>query len=226
MKAVFSVLRRRPSRQRFLTAAAPPRACGATTVPAAQLVAELRASLDLPAAASFKHVSPAGAAVAVPLSPAECAAYEVAEGGAGLTPLSLAYLRARQADPLCSFGDFAAVSDVVDVATATYLKGVVSDGIIAPGFEPEALAILAGKKGGGFIVLEAAPGFKPPAVEFREVQGLAFSQRRNDALVTAASLAKVVTRGGGPLPAQAQVSDSGPAFVVPSCTWLVWFSCQ
>jgi len=86
-----------------------------------QLVSELRQSLNLPAAASFKHVSPAGCAVAVPLTEVECAAYEV-EDASALTPLSVAYLRARQADPLCSFGDFAAVSDVVDEATANYLK--------------------------------------------------------------------------------------------------------
>ena len=110
-----------------------------------------------------------------------------------VTPLALAYLRARQADPMCSFGDFAAVSDIVDVATAMVLKKEVSDGIIAPGYEPEALAILASKKGGKFIVLTASENFTPPPVEYREVYGAVFSQKRNETLVTAESMTNVIT---------------------------------
>ena len=164
-----------------------------------QLVRELRAATGLPAAASFKHCSPAGAAVGVPLSAEDAEAYDL-EGGAAaaaaLTPLSLAYLRARQADPMCSYGDFAAVSDVVDVATAEILKGEVSDGLVAPGYEPAALDILRKKKGGAFIILQAAPGYTPPPLELREVYGMVLAQRRNDAVITAAgSMAKQVTTG-------------------------------
>ena len=132
-------------------------------VNAYQLACELRAATGLAAAASFKHVSPAGAAVAVPLSEVEAAVYDAP---AGLTPVALAYLRARNADPMCSFGDFAAVSDPVDEATALLLKPEVSDGIIAPGFSEAALAILKTKKQGAFIILQARPGFVPPPVEY------------------------------------------------------------
>lgn len=162
-----------------------------------QLVRELRLALQLPAAASFKHVSPAGAAVAVELDSSLHAAYEV--GNVALTPLALAYLRARNADPLSSFGDFVAVSDIVDEATAKILKREVSDGIIAPGYEPAALAILKTKKNGGFIVLEADAAFPLPAVEYREVAGITFAQQRNDVLFTDAHLADVQTTGAGPL---------------------------
>ena len=112
-----------------------------------QLVNELKKALNLPAAASFKHCSPAGAAVAVPLSPVEAAAYEITDLSA-LSQTALAYVRARNADPMCSFGDFAAISHIVDISTANVLKTEVCDGIIAPGFEPEALAILQAKKKG------------------------------------------------------------------------------
>ncbi|ETV66025.1 phosphoribosylaminoimidazolecarboxamide formyltransferase/IMP cyclohydrolase [Aphanomyces astaci] len=156
-----------------------------------QLVAEVRQALNLPAAASFKHVSPAGAAVYVPLDDKLKAAYEV--GNIELTPLSVAYLRARNADPLSSFGDFVAVSDVVDEATAKVLKREVSDGIIAPGYEPAALKILAEKKGGKFIVLEADATFVPPAMEYREVYGMTFAQRRNDILFNHSHVADVQT---------------------------------
>ncbi|CAN0539237.1 unnamed protein product, partial [Ectocarpus sp. 12 AP-2014] len=142
-----------------------------------QLVKELKAATGLPAAASFKHVSPAGAAVAVPLSEEEIAAYEV--GTVEMTPTAIAYIRARNADPMSSFGDFAAVSDVVDEATAKVLKREVADGIIAPGYEPAALEILKKKKGGKFIVLEAKPDYEAPAGEFREVYGVGFYQDRN-----------------------------------------------
>jgi len=159
-----------------------------------QLVSELREATSLPAAASFKHVSPAGAAVAVPLSKTECEAYEVTEEAAeNLTPVALAYLRARNADPMCSFGDFAAVSDVVDEATAMILKKEVSDGIIAKGYTPEALVILKGKKGGKFIILEANDGYDPGELEYREVYGMTFSQKRNDMIIRTDNMKNVVT---------------------------------
>ncbi|MBM4363836.1 MAG: phosphoribosylaminoimidazolecarboxamide formyltransferase [Deltaproteobacteria bacterium] len=147
-----------------------------------QLVREARSALDLPAAASFKHVSPAGAAVAVPLEPELARVYEV--GDRELSPLATAYVRARGADPKCSFGDFVAVSDPVDLGTAEVLKGVVSDGIIAPGFEPGALDVLRSKKSGAFIVLEVDPAYEAPARETREVFGLRLTQDRNDHRVT------------------------------------------
>ncbi|MDH5752453.1 MAG: phosphoribosylaminoimidazolecarboxamide formyltransferase [Deltaproteobacteria bacterium] len=157
-----------------------------------QLVKELRQSLGLPAAASFKHVSPAGAGLAVPLDDALARAYEVQDRD--LSPSALAYIRARGADPLCSFGDFAAFSDPVDRATAEILKTEVSDGLIAPGFEEGALEILKAKKGGKFIVLQADQDFEPPEMEIKELYGVLFSQRRNDALITPQSLAQVPTR--------------------------------
>ncbi|MCP4039619.1 MAG: phosphoribosylaminoimidazolecarboxamide formyltransferase [bacterium] len=147
-----------------------------------QLVLELRKALDLPAAASFKHCSPAGAAVAVDLEPDLARAYEVA--GRDLTPLATAYVRARGADPKSSFGDFVALSDVVDVETATFLKGVVSDGVVAPGYEPEALEILKRKKNGGFIVLRGDADFVAPGSESREIYGLRLTQDRNNRQVT------------------------------------------
>jgi len=159
-----------------------------------QLVKELGEATGLAAAASFKHVSPAGAAVAVPLSEIECSAYEITAAAASeLTPVALAYLRARNADPMCSFGDFAAVSDTVDEATALILKKEVSDGIIAPGYTPEALEILKSKKGGKFIILEAINGFTPGEIEYREVYGMVFSQKRNDTIITSEHMKKVVT---------------------------------
>lgn len=154
------------------------------------LVREAKRATGLAAAASFKHVSPAGAALACPLEPALARAYEVE--GQELTPSALAYARARGADPKCSFGDFAALSDPVDAATARYLKGVVSDGIVAPDFEPEALEVLRAKKGGGFVVLRADPAFEPPAREAREVFGMRLAQDRNAHQATAADLDGVV----------------------------------
>ncbi|MEE9278592.1 MAG: phosphoribosylaminoimidazolecarboxamide formyltransferase [Myxococcota bacterium] len=155
-----------------------------------QLVSELRRALDLPAAASFKHVSPAGAAVAIDL-PADLArAYEVE--GRSLTPAATAYVRARGADPKCSFGDFAALSDPVDQATADFLKGVVSDGIVAPDYEPQALETLSGKKGGAFIVLRADPDFRPRERESREVFGMRLVQDRNNQPVESSHLDHVV----------------------------------
>jgi phosphoribosylaminoimidazolecarboxamide formyltransferase/IMP cyclohydrolase len=159
-----------------------------------QLVKELREGTGLASAASFKHVSPAGAAVAVPLNDVECKAYEVTpEAAAELTPVALAYLRARNADPMCSFGDFAAVSDEVDEATAKILKKEVSDGIIAPAYTPEALAILKTKKGGKFIILQATKDYDPGEIEYREVYGMTFSQKRNDIVITKDHMSEVVT---------------------------------
>jgi len=162
-----------------------------------QLVLELKQGLGLAAAASFKHVSPAGAGVAVPLTPAELEAYELECQPS--TPAALAYARARNADPMSSFGDFAAISEVVDEATALYLKTEVSDGIVAAGYHPAALEILKQKKGGAFIVLQADASFAPPAVEYREVFGMGFMQRRNDRVLTMADLSNVVTAKGGEL---------------------------
>lgn len=155
-----------------------------------QLVREAKLATGLAAAASFKHVSPAGAALAVPLSPELARAYEVE--GQALTPAALAYVRARGADPKCSFGDFAALSEPVDEATAGFLAGVVSDGVIAPGFAPAALEKLCAKKGGGFIVLRADPDFVPPARESRELFGVKLVQDRNAHQVGAADLETVV----------------------------------
>ena len=143
-----------------------------------QLAAELSEALDAPAAASFKHVSPAGAAVGVPLSDDLRRVYEV--GGRDLSPLATAYVRARGADPKSSFGDFVALSHPVDAASAGDLKGVVSDGIVAPGFEEGTLATLAAKKGGSFVVIETDPDYRPPAVESRQVFGVTLTQERND----------------------------------------------
>ncbi len=155
-----------------------------------QLVHEARQATGLATAASFKHVSPAGAAVATPLSPELARAYEVE--GKALTPAALAYVRARGADPKCSFGDYAALSDPVDVETARFLKGVVSDGIIAPAYEPEALEILKSKKNGGFIVIQADPAFEPPGRESREIFGMKLVQDRNAHRVSEADLEGVV----------------------------------
>ncbi|KAG5182682.1 putative bifunctional purine synthesis protein [Tribonema minus] len=162
-----------------------------------QLVKELGAATGLPAAASFKHCSPAGAAVAVPLSEEEKAVYECGDI-AELTPAATAYLRARNADPMSSFGDFAALSEVVDEATAMVLKREVSDGIVAPGYEPAALAILKAKKGGKFIVLQADKAFNPPPVEFREAYGMAFQQARNVVVFGDSHLEQVKTKAALP----------------------------
>lgn len=155
-----------------------------------QLVHEARQALGIPAAASFKHVSPSGAAVAVPLSEELAATYEIS--GEDLTPAALAYVRARGADPKCSYGDFAALSEPVDEQTAQFLKGVVSDGIIAPAYEPSALEILRQKKGGGFLVLEANMDFRPPEREVRELFGMRLIQDRNARIVNAEDLRDVV----------------------------------
>merc|ERR1711972_842925 len=157
-----------------------------------QLVHELALVTKKVAAASFKHVSPAGAALSVPLSEEEQTVYEVK--GKELSDVATAYVRARNADPMCSFGDFVAISHEVDVPTAMILKIEVSDGIIAPGYSPEAEEILKAKKGGKFIVLKADDSFKPPAIEYRMCGGIGFMQKRNDVLIDGSKLEKVVTK--------------------------------
>ncbi|MBM3280069.1 MAG: phosphoribosylaminoimidazolecarboxamide formyltransferase [Candidatus Handelsmanbacteria bacterium] len=157
-----------------------------------QLVRQLRQALSLPAAASFKHVSPAGAAVGVPLDNQLRAAYFVEDED--LSPLATAYLRARGADPLASFGDWVALSDTVDAPTAHILRREVSDGVIAPGYEPAALEILKGKKGGDYRVLKADPEYEPGPQELREVFGLALEQPCNLFVPDENFFAKVVTQ--------------------------------
>ena len=157
-----------------------------------QLVRELRAATGLPAAASFKHVSPAGAAIGLPLSETERKIY-FAEDAAALTPVACAYIRARGADRLCSYGDWAALSDVCDEATARYLKNEVSDGIIAPGYTPDALEILKSKKKGSYNIVRIDPEYVPAALETRDVFGVTFAQGRSDAEITAALLGNIVT---------------------------------
>lgn len=157
-----------------------------------QLVRELRRALGLPAAASFKHVSPAGAAVAVPMG--EAVRRAAFADDVQLSPLATAYARARGADRLSSFGDFAALSDPVDGPTAALLKREVSDGVIAPGYEPAALELLRSKRGGGYCVIEIDPSWEAPESETREVFGITFEQRRNAVVPGPEHLAKVVTR--------------------------------
>jgi phosphoribosylaminoimidazolecarboxamide formyltransferase/IMP cyclohydrolase len=156
-----------------------------------QLVRELKAALNLPAAASFKHVSPAGAAVATPLSDTLKKIYFVDD--LELSPLATAYARARGADRLCSFGDFIALSDTVDVSTAKLIAREVSDGMIAPGYEPEALEILKNKKQGKYAVVQIDPAYEPPEMETREVFGVTFEQRHHDRLVTPDDFTHIVT---------------------------------
>jgi len=157
-----------------------------------QLVREMKQALGLPAAASFKHVSPAGAAVSVALDAPTAKAYFVDD--LELSPLATAYARARGADRLSSFGDFVAVSDPVDLATATLLSREVSDGIIAPGFAPDALALLQKKQKGKYLAIEIDPAYVPGENESREVFGVTFTQRRNDLPITPALLNHVVTQ--------------------------------
>ncbi len=157
-----------------------------------QLVREMREVLGLPAAASFKHVSPAGAAVAVPMSDETKRACFVDD--MKLSPLATAYARARGADRMSSFGDWAALSDTVDEATANILKREVSDGVIAPDYEPSALEILKAKRGGKFNVVAIDRGYNPPDMERREVFGVTFEQRRNDRVPSIDMLQNVVTK--------------------------------
>ena len=167
-----------------------------------QLVDELRKSLGMVAATSFKHVSPAGAALGVPLSEELKACYGFP--GESLSPAASAYLRARGADPSSSFGDFIGLSDTVDLDTANILSKVVADGIIAPDYEPEALALLKEKKNGGFIVLKANRSFNPPQVERREMYGLQMVQSRNALLITAKDHLQQIVSKNKNLPADVQ----------------------
>ena len=167
-----------------------------------QLAKELKAATGLPAAASFKHVSPAGAAVGLPLSEVDRKIYFV-EPDAELTPIACAYIRARGADRLCSYGDWAALSDVCDAATARYLKYEVSDGIIAPGYTDEALEILKTKKKGNYNIVEIDPGYVPAPQEYKDVFGVTFQQGRNNFEINDALLNNIVTENKD-LPAAAR----------------------
>ena len=166
-----------------------------------QLVKELKEATGLPAAASFKHVSPAGAAVATELRDTLKQIYWVDD--LPLSPLATAYACARGADRMSSYGDFVALSDVCDVETATLLKREVSDGVIAPGYSDEALAILKTKKKGNYCVLQIDADYKPNLVESKEVYGVTFEQERNEAKITADMLQNIPTQNKD-IPAAAQ----------------------
>lgn len=158
-----------------------------------QLVRELKAATGLPAAASFKHVSPAGAAVGLPLDETLKKIYWVDDMGE-LSPLACAYARARGADRMSSFGDFISLSDVCDVDTARIIKREVSDGVIAPGYEPEALEVLKGKKNGNYCVIQMDETYVPEPLEHKQVFGIVFEQGRNELAVNEELLANVVTK--------------------------------
>lgn len=157
-----------------------------------QLVKELRQATGLPAAASFKHVSPSGAAVGVPLSEIQKRIYFVDD--LELSPLAVAYARARGVDRMSSFGDWIALSDTVDLPTARLIAREVSDGVVAPGYQPGALEHLAKKKQGKYVVVQMDPGYEPGPLESREVYGITFEQRRNDRPVTVDDFRNIVTR--------------------------------
>ncbi len=157
-----------------------------------QLVKELKQATGLPAATSFKHVSPAGAAVGLPLTDVERKIYWVDDMGE-LTPLASAYARARGADRMSSFGDWVSLSDVCDACTARIVKREVSDGIIAPGYEPEALEILSSKKNGNYNVVQIDPSYVPDPVERKQVFGVTFEQGRNELTIDRDFLGNVVT---------------------------------
>ena len=157
-----------------------------------QLVSELKRATGLPAATSFKHVSPAGAAVGLPLTDVERKIYWV-DDMCELTPLANAYARARGADRMSSFGDFISLSDVCDVATAKLIKREVSDGVIAPGYEPEALEMLKAKKKGNYNVIQIDPSYCPAPVEHKEVFGITFEQGRNELVIDKEMLNNIVT---------------------------------
>ena len=157
-----------------------------------QLVSELKKATGLPAATSFKHVSPAGAAVGLPLDETLAKIYWVDDLGE-LSPLASAYARARGADRMSSFGDFIALSDVCDVDTARLIKREVSDGVIAPGYEPEALEILAQKKKGNYNVIQIDPNYVPAPTEHKDVFGITFEQGRNELVIDEHFFDNVVT---------------------------------
>lgn len=157
-----------------------------------QLVKELKEATNLPAATSFKHVSPAGAAVGLPLTDTLAKIYWVDDMGE-LSPLACAYARARGADRMSSFGDFISLSDICDVPTAKLIKREVSDGVIAPGYEPEALEILKSKKKGNYNIIQIDPAYRPAAIEHKEVFGVTFEQGRNELAINKELLKNVVT---------------------------------
>ena len=145
-----------------------------------QLVKELKAATGMPAAASFKHVSPAGAAIGLPLSDTLKKIYFVDDVKFELSPLACAYARARGADRMCSYGDFVALSDVCDEATALLIKREVSDGVIAPGYTPEAIEVLKEKRKGTYCVIKIDPDYVPAPIERKQVFGVTFEQGRNE----------------------------------------------
>ncbi len=157
-----------------------------------QLVRELKKSTNQPAAASFKHVSPAGAAVAGDLTDEFCKAHFY--DGSDMSPVATAYAKARSSDRVASFGDFISVSDTVDVSLAKIIKPEVSDGIVAPDYEPEALEIIKAKKGGKYCVLKIDPTYEPPAIETRVEFGLTLEQSYNDSVIDAELFKNVVTK--------------------------------
>ena len=169
-----------------------------------QLVKELKKATGLPAATSFKHVSPAGAAVGLPLTDVEKKIYWVDDLDMEFTPLANAYARARGADRMSSFGDFISLSDVCDTATAKIIKREVSDGIIAPGYEPEALEILKAKKKGGYNIIEIDPDYVPAPIEVKQVYGISFEQGRNELNIDNAFFSNVVTKNRE-IPEQAKI---------------------
>ena len=145
-----------------------------------QLVKELKAATGIPAAASFKHVSPAGAAIGLPLSDTLKKIYFVDDVKIELSPLACAYARARGADRMCSYGDFVALSDTCDAATATLIKREVSDGVIAPDYTPEAIEILKEKRKGTYNIIKIDPNYVPAPIERKQVFGITFEQGRNE----------------------------------------------
>ena len=153
-----------------------------------QLVKELKAATGMPAAASFKHVSPAGAAIGLPLTETLKRIYFVDDVDFELTPLARAYARARGADRMCSYGDFVALSDVCDAATARLIKREVSDGVIAPGYTPEAIEILHDKRKGTYNVIQIDPDYTPAPIERKQVFGITFEQGRNEIRLDAPAL--------------------------------------
>ena len=169
-----------------------------------QLVKELKKATGLPAATSFKHVSPAGAAVGLPLTDVEKKIYWVDDLDMEFTPLANAYARARGADRMSSFGDFISLSDVCDVATAKIIKREVSDGVIAPGYEPEALEILKAKKKGNYNVIEIDENYVPAPTEVKQVYGISFEQGRNELHIDKDFFDNIVTENKD-LPEQAKI---------------------
>ena len=157
-----------------------------------QLVKELKEATGLPAAASFKHVSPAGAAVGLPMDDTLAKIYWVDDLGE-LSPLACAYARARGADRMSSFGDFIALSDVCDKDTAKLIKREVSDGVIAPGYTDEAMALLKGKKNGNYNVIQIDPSYAPAEIERKQVYGITFEQGRNELDINGDLLSNIVT---------------------------------